>query len=58
MDLIFKGKQGRLLWHILVKNKAHLVGGYRDLDRLLPVKKYKLIPDHIGAQADDNAMQD
>lgn len=58
VDLIFKGKRGRLLWHILVKNKAHLVGGYRDLDRLLSIEKYKLVPDHIAARAEENAMQD
>lgn len=57
VDLIFKTKKGRHLWYQLVKNKAHLVGGYRDLDRLLPAQKYKLIPDHIVSRADANAMQ-
>lgn len=36
VDIVFKGKPGRLLWYKLTKNRAHLVGGQRDLDRLCP----------------------
>lgn len=35
VDIIVKGPEGRLLFHKLIKHKAHLVGGYRDYDRLI-----------------------
>jgi len=44
-DIVFKKQAGRMLWHQLVKNKAHLVGGFRDLDRLLVADCFKLVPD-------------
>lgn len=41
VDIVFRNKsKGRLLWHKLVKNKAHLVGGKRDVDELL-LKTFK-----------------
>ena len=48
VDLVFKGKPGRMLWHTLIKNKAHLVGGKRDVGRLLANKQcFWLVPDQI-----------
>lgn len=45
VDIVLKTREGRLLWHKLVKNKAHLVGGSRDLNTLLLDESFKLIPD-------------
>lgn len=45
VDVVFRTKEGRMLWHKLIKNKAHLVGGHRDLERLLVADCFKLIPD-------------
>lgn len=35
IDAIFDGKQGRLAWYKLIRNKTHVVGGYRDVKNLL-----------------------
>lgn len=35
VDIIFKGSEGRLLWHKLIKHRAHLVGGHRDFQNLV-----------------------
>lgn len=54
VDIVFKGPEGRMLWHKLIKNKAHLVGGHRDIDRLLVADCFKLIPDnHIDENLKD-----
>lgn len=45
VDVVFRNKAGRMLWHQLVKNKAHLVGGKRDVDNLLTANCFKLEPD-------------
>lgn len=45
VDVVFKKKPGRMLWHELVKNKAHLVGGLRDLENLMQNDCLKLKPD-------------
>ena len=34
VDIVLKGKEGRLLWYDMIKNKSHLVGGFRDFTRL------------------------
>uniref|UniRef100_A0A6G1SGG1 Pop1 N-terminal domain-containing protein n=1 Tax=Aceria tosichella TaxID=561515 RepID=A0A6G1SGG1_9ACAR len=40
VDVVFRNRRkGRMLWHQLVRNKAHLVGGKRDVDELL-LKRY------------------
>lgn len=46
VDVIFKGSQGKMLWYKLIKNKAHLVGGYRDIERVLPGDRFNLSPDY------------
>lgn len=45
VDVVFKSKEGKMLWYKLIKNKAHLVGGYRDLDRLLVAEWFQVKPD-------------
>lgn len=46
VDIMLKGSEGRKLWNGLIKNRAHLVGGYRDLNRLLTDKsQFELAPD-------------
>lgn len=42
VDIVLKGPSGRLLWCKLVKNKAHLVGGYRDWLVLSKSIRFKL----------------
>lgn len=46
VDIVFKTEKGRMLWYKLIKNKAHLVGGHRDIDRLLLDEEFKLLPDY------------
>lgn len=45
VDIVFKTSAGRMLWHDLIKNKAHLVGGYRDIERVLVAGCFDLSPD-------------
>lgn len=45
VDIVLKKANGRMLWHKLIKNKAHLVGGYRDLERLLVADCFNITPD-------------
>lgn len=45
VDVVFKLKEGKMLWYKLIKNKAHLVGGYRDLNRLLVAEWFQVKPD-------------
>lgn len=45
VDLVLSQRQGKLLWHKLIKNKAHLVGGYRDVERLMTGNCFELKPD-------------
>lgn len=45
VDIVFKSKEGKMLWYKLIKNRAHLVGGYRDLDRLLVSECFQIKPD-------------
>lgn len=46
VDVVFKNSGGRLLWHKLVKNRAHLVGGYRDIGDLLKEDCFQIKPDY------------
>lgn len=47
VDLILRNKKaGRMMWHKLVKNRAHLVGGKRDVEELFKDKEcFQLKPD-------------
>lgn len=47
VDLVLRDRPGRLLWHKLVKNKAHLVGGWRDVNVLMAGSYFRLMPDHM-----------
>ena len=47
VDIVFRKKAGRMLWHKLIKNKSHLVGGKRDVDTLTTGNCFELIPDHF-----------
>lgn len=47
VDVVFKNSEGRLLWHKLVKNRAHLVGGHRDIERLLTEDCFQIKPDYM-----------
>lgn len=47
VDIVIRNKAlGRMLWHKMIKNKAHLVGGKRDVDELFKEKEcFQLKPD-------------
>ena len=48
VDVVFRHKAGRTLWHKLIKNKAHLVGGKRDVDNLFSGKlQFCPVPDNL-----------
>lgn len=45
VDIVFKNREGKLIWHKMIKNKAHIVGGRRDVERLLSEGCFRLQPD-------------
>lgn len=45
VDIVLRTAKGRMLWHKFIKNKAHLVGGYRDIERVLSNDCFRLSPD-------------
>lgn len=45
VDIVLRNREGKLEWHKMIKNKAHLVGGYRDVERLLTDDCFMLKPD-------------
>lgn len=45
VDMVLNSAEGRKLWYTLVKNKAHLVGGHRDIERVLSNDCFRLSPD-------------
>lgn len=46
VDVVFCKKGGRMAWHNLVKNRAHLVGGKRDCDVLMAELDLEMKPDN------------
>lgn len=58
VDIVFKNRQGRMLWYQLIKNKSHLVGGYRDIDRLLIADCFKIEPDNCDKKEIDYNMNE